>query len=100
MGRNIQPEDDERAGRIEILPPEAPSRDQSRIWIASGTRHVKIVNLGPFGSLLMAVAVGLVLLLGLVFLTSAFLILIPVAALLAAAAYVSGKLGNPFKRLR
>ncbi len=100
MGRNIPPEDDE-SGRVEIIPPDAPYRDQSRVWIASGSHRVKIVKLGPLGSLLMAIAIGLVLLLGLAFLTSAFLILVPIVALLAAAAYISGKLGaDPFKRLR
>jgi hypothetical protein len=100
VGRNIQPDEDERSGRMEIIPPDAPPRDQSRIWIASGSHHVKIVKLGPFGSLLMALAIGLILLLGLAFFASAFLILVPLAALLAAGAYLSGKFGNPFKRLR
>ena len=101
MGRNNLPEDDEESRRIEIIPPDAPYRDHSRVWVASGSHRIKIVKLGPFGSLVMAIAIGLVLLMGLFFLTSAFLILVPVVALLAAAAYISGKLGHdPFKRLR
>jgi hypothetical protein len=101
VGRDNLPDDDEQSGRVEIIPPDAPFHDHSRVWVASGSHRVKIVKLGPFGSLMTALAIGLVLLLGVVFLTSAFLILVPVVALLAAAAYISGKLGNnPFNRLR
>jgi hypothetical protein len=100
MSLNRPPDPMEPRGSVEIIPPGEETRESSRIWIAGGSHRVKIVKLGPFGSLLMAVAIGLVLLLGLAFFASAFLIIVPVAALLAAAAYLSGKLGNPFKRLR
>lgn len=91
---------DKPKGEVEIIPPGEDEEPSSRIWIATGSHRIKVVKLGPFGSLLLAMAAGLVLLLGLAFFTSAFLILAPVAALLAGAAYISGRLGNPFKRLK
>jgi hypothetical protein len=100
MSQNTPPNPREPQSSIEIIPPGEETREPSRIWIMNGSHSVKIVRLGPLGSLFMAVAIGLILLLGLAFFASAFLILVPVAALLAGAAYLSGKLGNPFKRLR
>ncbi len=95
-----EPEKYEPRGRIDILPPGDEEEDASRIFIATGSHRVKIVKLGPFGTLMMMAAVALLMLLGFMFFTSALLIILPVAALLAAGAYVSGLIGNPFKRLR
>jgi hypothetical protein len=87
-------------GEIEIIPPGEDDDASSRIWIASSSHQIKVVKLGPFGSILLTVAAGLFLLLGIAFFTSAFLILAPIALLLAGAAYLTGRLGNPFKRLK
>ncbi len=95
-----EPEKYEPRGRIDILPPGEEEQDASRIYIATGSHRIKIVKLGPIGSLMMMAAVTLVMLLGFMFFASAFLIILPVAALLAAGAYVSGLIGNPFRRLR
>lgn len=91
---------DEPKGEIEIIPPGEDDDASSRIWIAAGSRRIKVVKLGPFGSLLLTLAGGLFLLLGLAFFTGVFLILAPLALLLAGAAYLTGRLENPFKRLR
>jgi hypothetical protein len=49
---------------------------------------------------LLALAVGVVLLCGFIFLSGALLFLLPIVGLLAAGAALSGFLGNPFRRLR
>jgi hypothetical protein len=91
---------EEPRGEIEIIPPGEDEDASPRVWIASGSRRIKVVKLGPFASLLTMLAGGLFLLLGLAFFTSVFLVLAPIAFLLAGAAYLTGRLANPFKRLR
>jgi hypothetical protein len=88
---------------IEIIPPGEKSADafsNGRIWISSGGGEVKIVKLGPLGSLMVGLGVLLFLALGFFFLSGLFLILVPAVALLGAGAWVANKLGfGPFKRL-
>ena len=86
-------------GRVEILPPEDDQSSSGRIH-STGYGTIKIVKLGPFASVLLAMAVGVVLLCGFIFLSGALLFLLPVVGLLAAGAALSGLLGNPFRRLR
>ena len=87
-------------GRVEILPPEDDQPSSGRFSYSTGYGTIKIVKLGPFASVLLAMAVGVVLLCGFIFLSGALLFLLPVVGLLAAGAALSGLLGNPFRRLR
>ncbi len=87
-------------GRVEILPPEDEQSSSGRFSHSTGYGTIKIVKLGPFASVLLALAVGVALLCGFVFLSGALLFLLPVVGLLAAGAALSGLLGNPFRRLR
>jgi hypothetical protein len=100
VSKQPSPEIEEPKGPVEIFPPDAEDESPSRIWIASGSRRIKVVKLGPVTGALAALAVIAILLSGFAFMTGALLILIPVGALLAAGAWLSGLLGNPFKRLR
>ena len=87
-------------GDIEILPPEHDQSSSGRVLYSAGHGTIKIIKLGPFASVLLALAVGVVLLCGFIFLSGALLFLLPIVGLLAAGAALSGFLGNPFRRLR
>jgi hypothetical protein len=87
-------------GVVEILPPEEPRSSNGRVFYSTGHGTIRIVKLGPFASVLLALAVGLVLLAGFVFLSGALLFLLPIVGLLMAGAALSGFLSNPFRRLR
>ena len=97
-----QKHETDRPAEIEILPPEREGgerlRSRTRIWIG-GTEGVKVIKLGPFGSALLALAGAVVLALGLIFFASAFLVLLPVALVIGAIAYLTGAAGNPFRRI-
>lgn len=54
-------------GRIEILPPEDDQPSSGRFSYSTGYGTIKIVKLGPFASVLLALAVGVVLLCGFIF---------------------------------
>lgn len=94
-------------GQVEIIPPGEERRQErfddvgssSRIWISNGGT-VKIVKLGPVTGTLLLLAVLAVLALSFFFLSGLLLVLIPVAALVGVGAYLSGLLGDPFRRLR
>lgn len=97
--------DDHKDREIEIIPPEVEddpfSSASSRIWVGSGSGHVKFVKLGPFQSLLLGL--GMLAFIGvlLFFLSGFFLILAPIVAIAGAGAWIANKLGfGPFKRLR
>lgn len=95
--------DDRR--EIEIIPPGEEPRDDyaawGRIWISTGGGEVKFVKLGPFGALMLGLGMLALIGLGFFFLTSLFLILVPVAAVLGVGAYLAGLVGaGPFRRLR
>jgi len=94
-------ENDKR--EIEIIPPGDEPEDfaTSRIWISSGGGEVKFVKLGPFQSMMLGLGLLALVGLGLFFLSSLFLVLVPVVAVLGAGAWVANKLGlGPFRRLR
>ena len=82
---------------IEIIPPGENPRDDyatsGSIWISSGGGEVKFVKLGPFGAMMVGLGVLCLLGLGFFFLTSLFLILVPVAAVLGVGAYLAGLVG-------
>ena len=95
---------DER-GDIEIIPPGADPRDDyaasGRIWISTGGGEVKFVKLGPFGALMLGLGMLFLIGLGFFVLTSLFLVLVPVVAVLGVGAYLAGLVGaGPFRRLR
>jgi hypothetical protein len=98
MTKDKQDQVETPRGRVEILPPEDDRSSSGRYSTGYGT--IKVVKLGPVGSVLLALAVGVVLLCGFVFLSGALLFLLPIVGLLAAGAAVSAFLGNPFRRLR
>ncbi|MGA8171620.1 MAG: hypothetical protein WB816_12435 [Methylocystis sp.] len=87
-------------GRVEILPPEDQESPPGRYDYSTSYGTIKIVKLGPFGSVLLALGLGLMLLCGFIFLSGALLFLLPLVGLLAAGAALSGFLSNPFRRLR
>ena len=87
-------------GPVEILPPEDDQPSSGRFSYSTGYGTIKIVKLGPFASVLLALAIGVVLLCGFIFLSGALLFLLPIVGLLAAGAALSGFLSNPFRRLR
>lgn len=95
--------DDER--QIEIIPPgvedEPFSSASSRIWVGSGSGHVKFIKLGPFQTVLLALGMLVFIALVLFFLSGFFLVAAPLIALAGAGAWVANKLGvGPFKKLR
>ncbi|MBY6244024.1 hypothetical protein [Methylosinus sp. Sm6] len=98
MSKFPPPSAEEPTPEIEILPPPPRSGTRSRIWIG-GTKGVKVIKIGPVGSVLLALAFAVILALGFIFLTSAFLVLLPVVLVLAAISYLTGASGNPFRRL-
>jgi len=72
------------------LPPGEPRRFSTRIWVFTDENGFKVIKLGPLGALSLALMTGLVLFLGVVFLTSAVLALVPICVGIALAAYCSG----------
>lgn len=95
--------DSESRSEPEIIPPRAAARSQQRdaTWISldeHGTRRIYVTKLGPFGIIVLALAVGLVAALLLVLLVGALLLWIPVVAVLVTAAIISALLRSPFRR--
>ena len=76
----------------EIIPPgEADARwDGAARWSSTGTYRVHVTRIGPLGFLLIALAVAVLAVLVLILVLGAFLIWIPIAGLLLAAAVISG----------
>jgi len=92
-----QPDKFER-GEVEILPPESEERVFGRVFYSSGRGSVKILKLGPLGGAFLALAIGLMLMLGFLFLSGLLAILIPLLAISGVAAYLASRLGL-FNRL-
>lgn len=97
-----QKPDIDKPAEIEILPPEPEAgprvRSRARIWIG-GTNGVKVIKVGPIGAALLTLAGAVILAMGLIFFASAFLVLLPVALVVGAIAYLTGAGGNPFRRI-
>lgn len=100
MGKQDKDQVETPRGAVEILPPEESRSSSDRVFYSTGHGTIRIVKLGPFASVLLALAVGVVLLCGFIFLSGALLFLLPIVGLLAAGAALSGFLSNPFRRLR
>jgi hypothetical protein len=78
------------SGKVTYLPPGEPRRFSTRVWVFTDENGHKVVKLGPLGALALALLIGLTLFLGVMLLTSAVLVLVPLIAVLALAAYLSG----------
>lgn len=99
MSENAPREPEEPKGTVEIIPPGDETRASSRVFFSTGSQRVRVVKLGPFGSMVLAAALALAMALGFIFLTGIFLVLIPVVVVFGAIAYLTGASGNPFRRL-
>jgi hypothetical protein len=98
----LNPRGDKPRAEPEIIPPETPPRS-SRMNDFAGAhfaQRIYIAKIGPFGIILLALAIGVVLGATLILLLGAFLIWIPVIGLLVAAAMASGVLRTHFRRRR
>jgi hypothetical protein len=100
---NIEPE--RPRAEPEIIPPDRIAEDElrraARIHMddgAGGFQRIYIARIGPFGTILLALASGAIAILLLALLVGAFLIWIPIVGLLVAAAVISTLLRNFFQR--
>jgi hypothetical protein len=91
----------------EIIPPggddwqSRSSRARIRVFVdESGIRHIQVPRLWLLGIFLLALTIGIVFAILLVLVLGAFLIWIPLAGLLVAAAIISGLLRAFFRRPR
>ncbi|MGQ0443630.1 MAG: hypothetical protein ACT4O2_00515 [Beijerinckiaceae bacterium] len=94
-------EDEEHRSEPEIIPPgraygnEPESTFRMRV-VAGGSHRIYVRNIGWFGLLPFLLLGGIVLMMLLIFVLGAFLILIPVAGVVLAAAIMAGLLrGSP-----
>ncbi len=88
----------------EILPPGDPANPQwnlprDREEREEGIHRVYVAKVGPFGFVLMALLFGAIATVVLAFVVGAFLIVIPLAGLLLAAAVISGLWRGTFRRI-
>lgn len=79
----------------EILPPER--REPGPTQGAEGTYRIRVVQLGPVGATLLALAIGAASAVLLVIMLGTLLILIPVVGLLVAGAIIAGLLRGYFR---
>jgi uncharacterized protein (DUF697 family) len=95
------PASQEHGSEPKIIPPPAGLRDRDAMWFSvdePGTHRIFVTRLGPFGVLVLALGICLFAALVLVLVIGAFLIWIPIVALLIAAAIVSALLRQLFLR--
>jgi hypothetical protein len=85
----------------EIIPPgEADARSRwgtARMW-TSGSQRVYVARVGPFGFAMAALAVAIIAAIIFLLLLGAFVIVIPLAGLLLAAAVFGSMLRGSFRR--
>jgi len=86
----------------EIIPPGAPLRRPRDDPFADSvfTQRIYITRLGPFGFVMLALAIGVIAVVLLVLLVGAVLFWIPLVGLIVAAAILSGALRSRFGRRR
>jgi hypothetical protein len=85
----------------EIIPPgEADARSRwvdGRAW-SSGTQRIYVARVGSFGFAMVALAIAIIAALVFLLVLGAFVILIPLAGLLLAAAVIASVLRGSFRR--
>jgi hypothetical protein len=86
----------------EIIPPGAPLRRprDDPFGDTFFTQRIHVTRLGPFGLVMLALAIGLVAIVLLILLVGAVLFWIPIVGLAIAAAILSGALRSRFRRPR
>jgi hypothetical protein len=86
----------------EIIPPgEADARSRwgsARAWTSAGSQRVYVARVGPFGFAMAALAIAIIAAIIFLLLLGAFVIVIPLAGLLLAAAVVTSMLRGSFRR--
>ena len=98
--KRSNPQGEEPRAEPEIIPPRAPLRPSrmNSFTYSHFAQRIYIANIGPFGIILVALAIGIVSAVILVLLLGAILIWIPVIGLLVAAAMISRVLRSHFRR--
>ncbi len=90
------PPDEEHRSEPEIIPPGRAGREpESTFWareVERGSHRVYVTKIGRFGLLPFFLLGGILLIALLIFVLGAFLILIPVAGVVLAAAIIAGLL--------
>jgi hypothetical protein len=84
----------------EIIPPGEQARSRwvdGRTW-SSGTQRIYVARVGPFGFAIVAFAIAIIAALVFLLVLGAFVILIPLAGLLLAAAVIASLLRGSFRR--
>jgi hypothetical protein len=95
------PPDEQHDSEPEIIPPGRAygSEPETTFWrkeVARGSHQIYVTKIGPFGLLPFFLLGGIISIALLIFLLGAFLVLIPVAGFVLAAAIIAGLLrGNP-----
>jgi hypothetical protein len=84
----------------EILPPEESIVRTRWADDDGGVHRVYVAKVGPFGFILMALVLAAIAAVVAIFVVGAFLIVIPLAGLLLAAAIIGGLWRGPFRRMR
>ncbi len=79
-------------GRIEFVMP-GDEHSAIRVWMATNSRELRVVRLGPLQSFLVFVGLLTFLWLGVVFMSGVLLIFIPLVIAVVAGAYLVGLLG-------
>jgi hypothetical protein len=90
MERRPVPAADEPRAEPEIIPPGEAGPHPNDRWSQGGTHRIYVTRVGPFGLFAIALAALAVLLLVVLLIVGAFLLWLPVAAVLVAIAVVSG----------
>jgi hypothetical protein len=80
-----------KKGEAEILPPlDDRPKMAGRIFYSTGEGSVRIVRLGPLGAIALMGGFGLVLAFSLLFLSGLLMLLVPLAVIGGAVAYLTG----------
>jgi hypothetical protein len=83
----------------EIIPPgDTDARPRWASFNGRGTHRVYVARIGPFGFAMLVLAIAALVAFVLLFLLGAFVILIPLAGLLLAAAVITSFLRGSFRR--
>jgi hypothetical protein len=83
-----------------ILPGESGARSRrvdGRMW-SSGTQRIYVARVGPFGFAMVALAIAVIAALVFLLVLGAFVILLPLAGLVLAAAVIISMLRGSFRR--